>query len=643
MGKGTKKPKIQNPLIWRFYFLYPEEVEDTEGGLGKFRKRGPISGEWAFRGKPGPIDLTIDEIGGPLNVSVSIKSNVVSLKAFFEKNPTGRFKFSLTPPADIQSIGRAGPHMKSKGGKFNDLFEVLLRPLTFEMEIKDGKIIDPVAGSFLPIRNPIPVLPADIPSRPAPAPHGGVLVLEDNKKQTIFIDWRPDWVSKHTTTIGHANRPIPIDRKDAPIEIIDLHIVGGSNDTFKFPAISGGINTMVSDIRSNFKLVDPRESITVKARVDGKISRVQQVKFVKQKRVINGKEQKVKVKVTSNVDVLETKRKKTLNEMAKKKAGTRQSFSQTFFNDEGNEVTETFIKVAVGKINKTGVHYMVDATGHIVKFMEEKDGGQHGGFRSGFSALWGKVRNGFTINTFSIGIEHVVYETDPNFSSDLVNAACDLVSQLKQHFGIESQNIIGHNDSLVQNQAIPLVSKNCPTQKFPFKDFQDKKIILTPVEVEMDIKEIYSGAFKTRNFLDGGSSKKAIEELQVDLRRIGWWCPARKNQIRVATKEVTETIDGKSVTKKVKEIAGALHLGTFDEPTKSAVVKFQIHFMGGTSFTGAEIQSGKIKVDKKTALMIKKITHKKNELLTAKEVLPAKDFDQFKKRHPDYASLNKPR
>jgi N-acetyl-anhydromuramyl-L-alanine amidase AmpD len=394
----------------------------------------------------------------------------------FPPLPEGRLTVELTPSDRLSSGSRAGPGLDSKGGSFNDFFDVMFRPVSFEIEVDaEGAVVAPTADRLLPVQDAAPAPETGPPSRPAPGPHAYVFVEPARTRkgrlqsQRILVDWKPDWISR----LHPRLRPTPVGRDDLGVREVVLHITTG-------PKIAGAVQKFMA-----------------------------------------------------------------------LKSGSKQASS--------------------------GIHYIVDMDGHVVKMLHERHGAFHAGFRKIHLAGWGEGGTAARIAKTSIGIEHVAAAGD-EWPEAMIVASLDLVRVLVRDFDVESHAVIGHNDVIVlkSKRALPKKTKVCPGGGLPWERYEAAGIVLAADSAVEPPATMYDGVFATRTVLDAKAPRAAIEELQADLHRLGWWLPAARG--------------------------GRRPLGTFDEHTGAGVVRFQARFMArqGLKFT-------KGKVDLATARLIKQV------------------------------------
>ena len=417
----------------------------------------------------------------------------------------GAVTLCLTPSAGIRSSGPAGPHLTHRSTSYSKWFDVQLRPVCFQIRLlKSGLIFDPEPGKRIFIQDPAPEPIPGVPARPAPAPHASVILVEKDDRQVLMVDWRFDWLSRHTGNVGKkgkpdikpVSRPFELARTDLGIREIVLHITGG---------------------------------------------------------VMIGK---------------------------------------------------AFHKFIAAK-RKAGIHYVVDIDGHVVKMLEESHGTNHAGheipekpqivFRPRFGEDKGRAT--VSVNKTSIGIEHAAANGN-EFGDQQKEASLDLVSQLVQHFAIDPWNVVGHNDVIVgkEERAFLKLTKPCPGSAFPWKTYQDKGLSLAPLADVSVPSDVYGSIFEIAEFMDDkltdGMHKEmqraAIAELQLDLRRIGWWTPGWKKK-----------------SPRASRTAGSLNLGVYDTATRAAVKLFQARFIKGRGMLLAKGGFGR--VDHTTAAVIKKV------------------------------------
>jgi N-acetyl-anhydromuramyl-L-alanine amidase AmpD len=394
--------------------------------------------------------------------------------------------------------------MKEPSGKLNTAFRVLMRPLSFDIEIDaSGKILSPDRD----IRIFMPYSEDDRPDG-EPAPHGSVIQKKVKGEIHFIIDWKFDWISRHSP----KSRPLQKSRVradgDDQVDTLVLHITSG-------PRVESAIQ----------KFLSPNK--------------------------------------------------------------------------------------------RSGIHYIVDLDGHVVKLMEERFATFHAGFKDNrdkdkdktgrvigatklrengwrlqsYSSKWGIKDCGKSSSVFkqSIGIEHQIGLKTP-FPKGMIAGCVRLVEQIVNHFGIEPWNVIGHADVIAlkgKNRlpkgggrwAVEEFTKACPGLDFPWKALQDfetkdgtrRPLSLGPAHgmAEEPKATIYGGVFQHLAFIDDAPPNdtvksiqtQAIEAMQKDLRRMGFWCPGWKSTPR---KRVTDS-----------ETYGELNFGVYDNATHGAVRLFQ--------------------------------------------------------------------
>ena len=466
MGTGSARDRGKLSLQWEMFCWHPTKFSDEN--KPKERDKRLHGGFERITGTGQSMTLVV-RFGESELLREEMRKHEIALGIL----PEGRISIELTPTDKLASPAPAGPHLDSKGGRFNKFFDILFRPISFEIEVDaDGHVIAPEPDHLLPIQDPAPDPVDGVPQRPAPGPHAYVFVETTRARgairhQRIQIDWKPDWIARHSPHLG----PLPVDRESNDIREIILHVTGG-------PLIAGAVS-----------------------------------KF------------------------LRTSAKKT-----------------------------------------SGIHYIVDMDGHIIKMLHERDGAFHAGHVSGVHlAGWGEGESAARVARTSIGIEHVA--TAGNEWPDVqIQASLELVRQLTNHFGLSPRDVIGHNDVIVlkSTRALPKKTKVCPGDALPWERYQEAGLSLTAKSDFNPPADIYGGIFNTQAFLDDSAPADVVQELQEDLNRIGWWLPARRG--------------------------GHRRFGTFDEHTEAGVTRFQARFMArqGFPFTPAA-------VDLITARIIKQV------------------------------------
>ncbi|MBL4687053.1 MAG: N-acetylmuramoyl-L-alanine amidase [Nannocystaceae bacterium] len=278
-----------------------------------------------------------------------------------------------------------------------------------------------------------------------------------------------------------------------------------------------------------------------------------------------------------------------------------------------NTFLKPFRNAARTKANWKGIHYIVDYDGHVVKMAVNNVAVGHAGGSS-----W---RGSGTMNNRAIGIEHVHHKNDTEFQDAQMTAMIDLASSIVKHFGIDVRNVLGHGEvRTIRKKELPgfrrksnleidnikpaadwgnmlhpnsrLVS--CPGPQFDwvglekaggalksesthnptdmyggfFEAFPDKQLRAK----DRDDKSVWGGM---KLVADPKVSGNIVEELQGDLRRIGYAVPAGPS--------------------------GRFN-GRFEWPLALAVKAFKARRFGSLKLTSID---GKL--DKQTATLIKQV------------------------------------
>jgi len=243
-----------------------------------------------------------------------------------------------------------------------------------------------------------------------------------------------------------------------------------------------------------------------------------------------------------------------------------------------------------------GIHYVIDHDGHIVKMTHEDHAVKHGGGTG--SSQWGRnvtgpdgvlLRERFVnnINNVAIGIEHALFEVDPDFPPALIRASVDLVGQLVQEFGIDPWNIVGHGEVNTDEQH--RLKKHrflCPGNNYPWHIYELAGLVLTPEPLsddQFDTADVYG--VPEGGVLDE-KDRSAVRELRRDLHAVGYAVPEGDE---------------------------------FDTTVRLAVNRFQARFMNGSrpwDYVGGPIPPGWTQdltwsptgvVDRRTAMQIRRV------------------------------------
>ena len=469
MITGSARDPGKVTLRWDMAFWHPTELSDD--GKPVERAKRLFNGFERITGAGQHVTVVVRQGRSEL-----FNQDVRVHEVTFPPLPEGRLTVELTPSDRLSSGSRAGPTLDSKGGKFNDFFDVMFRPVSFEIAVDaEGAVIAPTSERLLPVQDAAPAPETGPPSRAAPGPHAYVFVEPARTRkgrlqsQRILVDWKPDWISR----LHPRLRPTPVGRDGLGVREVVLHITTG-------PKIAGAVQKFTA-----------------------------------------------------------------------LKSGS--------------------------KVASSGIHYIVDMDGHVVKMLHERHGAFHAGYRKTHLAGWGEGGTAAQIAKTAIGIEHVAAPGD-EWPEGMIVASLDLVGELVRHFDIEPRAVIGHNDVIVlkSTRALPRTTKVCPGGGLPWERYEAAGIILAADATVEPPATMYDGVFATRPALDAKASRAAIEELQRDLHRMGWWLPAARG--------------------------GTRPLGTFDEHTGAGVARFQARFMARQ-----KLKFTKGRVDVATARLIKQV------------------------------------
>jgi N-acetyl-anhydromuramyl-L-alanine amidase AmpD len=239
-----------------------------------------------------------------------------------------------------------------------------------------------------------------------------------------------------------------------------------------------------------------------------------------------------------------------------------------------------------------GIHYVVDVDGHVTKLCHESFAGNHAGEGTQIPS-WSHVgTRKAQIRAASVGIEHALFDREPEFYQALMTASVDLVKSLcEKHETIMPWNLVGHSD-VVKKAA-------CPGANFPWHRYESISITrrggtlagrTAPVALgadpnhEPDTSTMYNGFFDTTPSAVIGPKTKArdaIRELQNDLRAIGHSFHAKPSS------------------------------GVYDSDTAHSVAEFHSRFMNGSAATPPDFSQPRITVvDQRSALQIKRVLHR---------------------------------
>ena len=227
--------------------------------------------------------------------------------------------------------------------------------------------------------------------------------------------------------------------------------------------------------------------------------------------------------------------------------------------------------------------------------------------------LLAQAGNQFLDALNSIGVEHAA-ASGVSWPQGQIDGSANLVRAIVDTFQIAPCDVIRHRDLAVHKNtwatghrsASGQRSKDCPGDALPWRRYQDEGLTLAPLDAPIDPATIYHGIFGHLTFMDAKAGDpetralqaEAITELQMDLRRIGYWCPLWKPGTR---------------RRLGIETRGVLNFGQYDEATRYAVRLSQQRFMTARGVTPAKME----RVDAATAIVIKQVTANDTEALPA--------------------------
>jgi N-acetyl-anhydromuramyl-L-alanine amidase AmpD len=228
-------------------------------------------------------------------------------------------------------------------------------------------------------------------------------------------------------------------------------------------------------------------------------------------------------------------------------------------------------------------HYYMDLNGHITKVVQDKLSSGHAG-----ASRWAGIGG---VNAYSIGIEvlnkmWLPTESQKPYREPQYIALIKFLSDLQSAYNLLSKNVVGHCDIKVKSSAYQSgVSwfydeskkgrKLDPGQHFNWKRLEDAGIGMRP-NGQADLTTAYGGFFqaypdKSLNQGDADQNRKfggqirgsevsgnPIEDLQNDLEHIGYSLGPRNQTTGLRP-----------------------NVGKFDDHTKRAVERFQLHFLSG--------------------------------------------------------------
>jgi N-acetylmuramoyl-L-alanine amidase len=221
----------------------------------------------------------------------------------------------------------------------------------------------------------------------------------------------------------------------------------------------------------------------------------------------------------------------------------------------------------------SSAHYVVGVDGAVYKLVRES----RVAWQAGHSAWRG--RDGMNEN--SVGIE-IVHTTGQAYPDAQAEAVVRLVESIRGgHPSISAERVVGHSDVAVNAPAERPPKRHGrkstdPGSAFPWELLEVRGIGLVPGVGEPDAN-MYAGFFASQptGKLKSGDAGDAVLELQRDLSKVGYHCPAD---------------------------------GSFGAMTHWALQMFQQHmFSGSRRLDANQWNSGDGRLDRKTATMLKQV------------------------------------
>ncbi len=414
------------------------------------------------------LDITHSLEGEARDLSVTNLKNTTDLTTWIETlrsaavDPLeGTYTLTLTPSADELSTGPAGPTLGSNATSAKTTsYDAQWRPLTINFTLDENfRLLEPIVQT-----DPTVVVPKEAPRR---GKHGYAYVSTTSKgAQVLEIDWKPDWLrrirsnhpmkqsgSRTGPTIATVH-PAGQNRGGQSIEAIVLHNTSGSRkEDRKYPLIGPALNQFTKPWKTTkFKINSSGNKIPVIDPTTGK---------------------------------------------QKKDAKKRLVFEKIGKDSRGNDKTGYLLKKKVGESGRgiedtTGIHYVVDADGHVVKMLHEDQFAFHA-----HTAKWLDITASDRINKRSVGIEHVLFKTNPEHPVAQFRASVDLVSEIQTAFSISPRCLAGHGDVMTDGSRLDSGDRRlCPGFHFPWGEFEKKGLALAANDAFQPAESMYGGLFE---------------------------------------------------------------------------------------------------------------------------------------------------
>lgn len=122
--------------------------------------------------------------------------------------------------------------------------------------------------------------------------------------------------------------------------------------------------------------------------------------------------------------------------------------------------------------NLTGIHFLNDRDGHVVRMADDRYFTQHGGGKGKILPAWDDRGD---INHQAIGVENV--EEKLGFTEAQTRSLKSLIRKAMEIYSIPKQNVIGHGDVYIGKAMV------CPGPRAPWAELEEDDLALRPAPI----------------------------------------------------------------------------------------------------------------------------------------------------------------
>jgi len=137
---------------------------------------------------------------------------------------------------------------------------------------------------------------------------------------------------------------------------------------------------------------------------------------------------------------------------------------------------------------KSGIHFLNDRDGHVIRMSDDRYRVRHGGGQRGsVECAWADRGR---INDRAMGVENV-HGGEAEFTAAQIRSLIGLVRRAMKLYGIPINNVIGHGDVYTGK------ARTCPSKMFPWKTLEDAGVAVKPLPLSAaDVASMFGGYFE---------------------------------------------------------------------------------------------------------------------------------------------------